>query len=445
MEEIGNTLLEKYFRRSSSIFIAIFIGIILGISLYCSIPNIILRIISIVCLLGIFSFYIIDTICYNKLPKSKRYDSVLVRIIAKDKNEYDDIQYKFGNEFEKFLNSSKNKINILYIPYHLVESNSYTEKEKIIKLLKKTNCIFLTTVRTRSEETKDNTKYITEFNLGIAHPTYIAKIEKLFQEELNLLGMPTSRVEYFAETKLNVLEVTAQRISIVCRYIIARAYFFSSDFENALDIGEKLYSELNDLREKDFLNIKNMLSTLCYEIHIIKMLIENSKDSNNIDYIEKELNEANKYKKGTYIYYEWMSVCSFLKDRDIKKTKDYLGQCKQIQKNGPWKYSVAFIKAYCDESEGKVIYHYKQAFKVEHDHMQLISFIEDILDQEPEKNMLRFALMLLYLKLGEIKTSKGILKEYLDNGQVNSLDDVTISQLKKIFTNEIVEQLINIE
>lgn len=207
MEEIGNTLLEKYFRRSSSIIIAIFIGIILGISLYCSIPNIILKIISIVCVLGIFTFYIIDTICYNKLPKSKRYDSVLVRIIAKDKNEYDDIQYKFGNEFEKFLNSSKNKINILYIPYHLVESNSYTEKEKIIKLLKKTNCIFLTTVRTRSEETKDNTKYITEFNLGIAHPTYIAKIEKLFQEELNLLGMPTSRVEYFAETKLNVLKL----------------------------------------------------------------------------------------------------------------------------------------------------------------------------------------------------------------------------------------------
>ena len=132
-----------------------------------------------------------------------------------------------------------------------------------------------------------------------------------------------------------------------------------------------------------------------------------------------------------------------MKDRDIKKTKDYLGQCKQIQKNGPWKYSIAFIKAYSGESEGKVIYHYKQAFKVDHDYMQLISFIEDILDKEPEKNMLRFALMLLYLKMGEIKTAKEILKEYLDKGQANSLDDVTISQLKKIFTNEIVEQLIN--
>lgn len=135
--EIGNTLFEKYFRRKSSIIIAIFIGIILGISLYFSIPNIILKIISLACLLGILTFYIVDTICYNKLPQNKQYDSILVRIIAKDKDEYDDIQYKFGKEFEKFLNSSKNKINILYIPYHLVENNSFTEKEKIIKLLKK--------------------------------------------------------------------------------------------------------------------------------------------------------------------------------------------------------------------------------------------------------------------------------------------------------------------
>lgn len=188
-----------------------------------------------------------------------------------------------------------------------------------------------------------------------------------------------------------------------------------------------------------------MSGTLCYEIHIIKMLIENSKDNNNIDYIEKELNEANKYKKGTYIYYEGMSVCSFFKDRDIKKTKDYLGQCKQIQKNGPWKYSNAFIKAYCDESEGRIIYHYKQAFKVPYEHMQLISFIEDILEKEPEKNMLRFALMLLYLKIGEIKTAKEILEEYLENGRTSSLEDGTISQLKKIYTDEIVEQLINME
>ena len=48
-------------------------------------------------------------------------------------------------------------INIVYIPYHLIEKNNYKDKDKIIKLLKNTNCIFLTTVSIRSEETKDNT------------------------------------------------------------------------------------------------------------------------------------------------------------------------------------------------------------------------------------------------------------------------------------------------
>ena len=37
-------------------------------------------------------------------------------------------------------------------------------KQKTYKLLEKTNCIFLTTIKTRSEDTRESTKYITEFN-----------------------------------------------------------------------------------------------------------------------------------------------------------------------------------------------------------------------------------------------------------------------------------------
>lgn len=175
------------------------------------------------------------------------------------------------------------------------------------------------------------------------------------------------------------------------------------------------------------------------------MLKEYSKNIKNIEDIERELNEANKYEHGTYLYYEGMSVCSFLKNRDIRKTKEYLGQCKSIKEKGPWKYSEAFIKAYCGESEGKIIYQYKQAFKIPYEHMELISFIEDILEKEPEKNMLRFALMLLYLKIGETKTAKSILLEYLEKGQATTLEDSTINQLKKIYDEKIIEELIKAE
>lgn len=443
MDGIVQELIQKYFRSKKSIILAIFIGIILGIVTCLSIPNIIWKIIAFICIVGIVVFYIIDTIGYNRLPKNKINDAVLVRIIAKDKIEYDDIKYKFGNEFNKFLSSSK--INILYIPYHLIAQNDFMEKEKIINLLKRTNCIFLTTVKTRSEEIKDNTKYITEFNLGIMHPIYVERIERLFQNEVNILGMPTSRIKYEKDNKLEVLEVTAHKISLACQYIIARAYYLSSDFEGAINIGETLYNELNELSETNFENIRKMTRTLCYETHIMKMLKEYSKNIKNIEDIERELNEANKYEHGTYLYYEGMSVCSFLKNRDIRKTKEYLGQCKSIKEKGPWKYSEAFIKAYCGESEGKIIYQYKQAFKIPYEHMELISFIEDILEKEPEKNMLRFALMLLYLKIGETKTAKSILQEYLEKAQAATLEDSTINQLKKIYDEKIIEELIKAE
>ena len=412
--DLGNTLLEKYFRNKYSIIIAILIAVILGITLYYSIPVFVLKIIAIICIIGIATYYIIDTIIYNKLPNNKEEDAILVRIIAKDKVEYEDIKYKFGSEFESFIKSNKCGIKVLYIPYHLVELNKSNEEEKIIKLLQKTNCIFLTTIKTRSEAISENTKYITEFNLGIIHPKYIDGIEKVFQNELNLLGMPITRIEYTKEEKLNILEFTAQKISFICRYIIARAYYLSNEFENSQKIGEQLFNELKEYSNKDFDNIKKSVCDLCYDVHIAKMLIENSKTNKNIDYVEREIEEANKYNKNTYTYYEVKSVCCFLKDRDIKKTSDYLGNCKKLLNNGPWKYSVAFLKAYSEESEGKIIYHYKRAFKVQYEYMNLITFIEDILAKEPEKNMLRFALVLLYLKLNDIKIAKGVFNEYLE-------------------------------
>ena len=77
--------------------------------------------------------------------------------------------------------------------------------------------------------------------------------------------------------------------------------------------------------------------------------------------------------------------------------------------------------------------------------MHLISFIEDILIGEPNKNMLRFALILLYLKIGEIKTAKSIMQEYLQNKKISNLEENTIEQLKKIYGNDIIKKLIEEE
>ena len=225
----------------------------------------------------------------------------------------------YNNIYEKFLSLKKWKRIVItgFILILMVLT--------IYSLTKK----FITTIKVRSETIRENTKYISEFNLGILHPTYIEKIEKTFQNEFSILGMPTSRIEYSNENKLNVLEFTVQKISFVCKYIIARAYFLSNDFNSSQRIGEQLFNELQNISDNQYNNIKNSVRKLCYEVHIAKMLIENSKYNCDINYIDNEIEEANKYLKNTYAYYETKSVCCFLKNRDIKKTNDYLGRCKK--------------------------------------------------------------------------------------------------------------------
>ena len=57
--------------------------------------------------------------------------------------------------------------------------------------------------------------------------------------------------------------------------------------------------------------------------------------------------------------------------------------------------------------------------------------------------MLRFALLLLYLQIGDIKISKGLLKEYLENKESSYIDENTINQLKQLYGKDVIEKPIN--
>lgn len=382
-----------------------------------------------------------DTKNYNSLPRNKDKDknAILIRIFAKDKNEYEDIKFKFGTEFSTFLKPEDNNLNVIYIQHHLVDKHNYESKDKIIKLLEKTESIFLITIKARSENVKENVKYITEFNLGIIHPEYKEFIDKYVKYQFNTLTKPMSRIEYTAEDKLSVLEVSAQRISLVCKYFISQAYFFVNELDNAINIAQRLYDELKSCKNDKMFELVNKL---CYNIYISKALKDNI-TLENAKKVEEELKLANKYVQNTYLFFEGMSVCCFLLYRDIKKTKDYIGNCKKIASKAPWKYSDAFLKAYCNESEGKVFYHYKQAFNIPYPYSSLISFIGEILDVEPEKNMLRFAITLLSLEMGDIKLAHKYMREYLENKENNRLDSNIEEQLSKKFGKEIIEDILN--
>lgn len=62
------------------------------------------------CVLGLAIFYIADVIKYNKLPKNKKGDAVLVRIVAKDKEEYEELKVSIPINLEEASRLFLNKV-----------------------------------------------------------------------------------------------------------------------------------------------------------------------------------------------------------------------------------------------------------------------------------------------------------------------------------------------
>lgn len=440
---ILNTFITKYFKQPKSIIYLVILSVLVCANAYVLIDNIYVWLIIVVCNIVGLIYYIIETVKYNSLPvaNEKCKAPVLIRIFAKTEEEYKDIKFKLLEEFEKFFVTDD--ANCVYIPYHLIEKYSFNDKKNILKLLKNTNCIFLVNIRTKSEDVRENAQYITEIKLGVMHPRYEEQVEKTFQKECNTLGVPIRRLKYSQEEKLEVLETTAKRLSYVCQYILARAYFLSGSFKEANMISRQLYQLLLYENESETIikALKQVSRFLCYDTHYSIAREEFLKEKNDVEVVIQELNNANCYIKDTYEYHLTMAYFTFLKSRNIKEAKEHLNFCKQKKGNNEWKYSIAFLSAYAQESEGQVIYKYTQALKMPyHNVVQLISFIEE-LPELKYNAMLKFALFILYLEAGNFETSKELLKEYLQSKGVKSLEQNTLTKLMKRYGKTQIKEI----
>ena len=445
-EKLFDILVDKMWKTKGSLFLVFPLAIMVLVFSLNSLNDNIYKWIVGICIATITIAYTVATIKYNSLPKSNdcKKASILLRIYAKNKEEYEDIKEKFGNEFNKFLAIGKNKtFDIVYIPYHLIENNKSDDLEDIIKMLKKTNCIFLATIKTKSEEMSTDTQYVTELNFGILHNTYPEKVQELFQGEVNYWSRTTRRLEYSKMNKITTLETTAEKLSLVCRYIIGCAYYLNGDLVNAGIIIDELYNMLKAKSSDNFIkNLRDKSKALGFDIHIIKVHIEFSKDNPNLEFIKNELDKADNLIKNTYVYNLNMSTYAFLKNRDVISAKKYIGACKSLEPNGEWKYSEAFLYAYEGESEGRVVYKYMQALKTDTDYMHLIAFIEDILLKEEDKIMLKFALAILYIETGNIDAAKDTMSEYLKIKENAKLEVNTIKRLTKKYGQDIIDKIL---
>lgn len=100
--------------------------------------------------------------------------------------------------------------------------------------------------------------------------------------------------------------------------------------------------------------------------------------------------------------------------------KSCVEKCKRSKQNREWLYSDAFLGAYLGLAPSTVLLRYKRAFEVPYDNLvEIIDYIEFVLDKEPEKTNLHLAAGLVYEEIKDFKLMKKHFSFFWENTKSN--------------------------
>lgn len=444
--KFAHKLLDKLWPQPVSIFIFLTICLFGSIAVIPKSatdsiwPIIIYTIASIILLIII----ILQIIKAYKLPKAKANSLAILFVINSENNkQFEEIKRKLISEFQELINKQKSTVfEALYIPRNRVMKLDLISEASQKKLLEDTRCTFLIRIKIDSNDIDSPEFYEITFNYGILHLQYKDEIDVKFKKELTNLTHSIRKQEYKNKNTIKVMKSASNRLAYICRYLFGVTFYLNGKAKEASIICEDLYAEIKAIKKNEpVINyLKHYLPFRCHEINMILTMRLYNKflstfKENDLDEFYDYLKKANIYISNTYIYYSFMSIYLFVKNRNIKESQLYVNKCKELSPNNTWKYSDAFLSAYKENSLLTTYRKYKNAFKVPYNLLDLSLFIEHILDIEPHKKSLHFALGLIYNEIGDVSLMGkhfNAFQIYIDG---HSQEDKLITIIAKIINS----------
>jgi len=425
LDGFNNKLIEEIWLKPISLLVLIGIGV-LG-SMYTwptsedkSLMKLIVYIIVVVI---IISVYVVCMINHNKLPRVKKGKLGILFIINTDnKKQSDDIERKLVDKFEEIIRADlPDTFKIIYLSKDRVKKYDLQNKEMAKKLLNKVNCLFETSIKILADDSDDASKYQMSIDNGILHATYIEWIQKKFNEEFMSATKFTRCINFRKDNKIEILEVTATQLVLVCKYVLGLSYLYNGQIELSEVIMESLHKDIFKIKNNIGVarHLKDIMPNCCYEIHMIKALLtyqeyRTKKEVSGLAAYKEALTEANAFMPGTYDYYLNMAIYYMFARRDVKKSKEQIKMCATFKSESSWRYSDAFLYAYEGKGELTLYGKYKQAFRKNYDLAEIAWFIEEVYELEPEKHKLLFALGMVYSELGQYTSAKESFQLFWD-------------------------------
>ena len=366
------------------------------------------------CILALL-IYIVLVIYTNKLPRAKQqYIGVLFIINAADESKLKEIKANLVDGFNAACADLPRKVQAICVSEKAIKKFSFNDKQKMLSLLQKTNCFFGINVLYQVDDISNTDNYAMTINVNIKHPKFIDERTDIIGYELTRIKEPLRYKEFNKNQKLPTLRFTINQLKFLVQYLISLVLLFTYSLDDAIPMLEHLIVNYKEMVPEHTEKIKQAYFVAC--LQKTNQLLRDYKEYTDI-YLQKAdtyLMKANSIYENTYSYHIIASYLAFVKSRDVKSAKNHIEMCKPLCGDDEvWKYNDAFICAYEGNNASKILSKYKSIKKAfAYNVVDIIEFIEHVLDEEPDKYMLHFSLGWLYNNLGDRRLANTHYKEF---------------------------------
>lgn len=429
MKEFLLNTIEKLWLRKKSIPIAFAFLIVAFLALattfdgwtWVDVPTWLYNVVAVLLLI---TGAIYSALClhFDHLPKApEKRLAVLFCIDAESKQLYEMAKFKLVDKFNMQVVAGNTDIQALCVSRAQIAKYDIQDKESLLSLLEKTNSILFVYVRYTTDDTNNAENFELCINCAVSHPKFNEKAENLITQDLRMMKKSVGRQKFTKENAINVFNFTAQTLVCACQYILGFVYLLAGNNQYAfklLVLAKKnvAVGQSSEIEAKALERLieDRIFSTLCQICQDIMVVFQNEKTIERLEQLNQILEMANGIRADTYFYNMNMAYVDIALHHDATAAKACIEKCKKSKESKDWVYSDAFLSAYCGHAPTTILKKYSEAFKVPYKSLvEIVDYIEFIIDAEPEKVALHLAAGLVYEEMGEIKLMRQHLSRYL--------------------------------
>jgi len=371
----------------------------------------------------------------RKLPKIKKSETgVVFAIISENDKLKNTIKTDFINKIHKAISITTHK-NIKLISLSEYHSNRILDNPKYLgKYHKRTNANLIICGRASIRE-KD--KYLLDItNVSVSHKPIAQFVSYVFGKEINSIYSRENVISI--ENELTGFKICSSLFSYSAQYILGVAFFLSKKMDEALDFHKSLLSVIGSHNKSTPTEAK-ILKRI--ELSTLRLVVEEAfyfsryfyfKDRK-LEKMKFYLDIIEEYEPENYSFLLLSAIYHFLSKRDINKSLEIIEKAKNSN-DFTWAYSKAFLVAY--KGNLKEAYRiYMRAFKKTTSnfaYIQTEEFMQDILQDEPDKIQLYYCIGLInYFKKEDYILALNNFKIFVDESISNNINQEHIGYVRK--------------